>query len=61
MKKQHKNTDKIKEQSKEKKTTPNQNVIEINNNAYCNNDNNSNDELSDFDIALKKIIEFNNN
>ena len=42
MKKQHKNTDKIKEQSKEKKTTPNQNVIEINNNAYCNNDNNSN-------------------
>lgn len=53
MKKQHKNTDKKIEQSKEKKTTPNQNVIEINNNTYYNNDNN---DLSDFDMALKKII-----
>ena len=43
MKKQHKNTYKIKEQSKEKKTTPNQNVIEIKNKAYCYNDNNIND------------------
>lgn len=59
MGKQRKNTDKIKEQSKGKKTTPNQVVIEtnVNNNTYCNNDNN---ELSDFDIALKKIIEYKN-
>ena len=57
MKKQHKNIDKTKEQSKEKKTTPNHNVNEINNNnkTYCKNDNN---EFSDFDIALKKIIEY---
>lgn len=55
MKKQHKNIDKTKEQSKEKKTTQIQNVNEINNNnnAYYDNDNN---ELSDFDVALKKII-----
>ena len=51
MGKQRKNTDKIKEQSKEEKTTPNQNVNEINNNnkkTYCKNNNN---ELSNFDMA----------
>ena len=59
MGKQRKNTDKIKEQSKGKKTTSKQNIVKINinNNTYYNNDNN---ELSDFDIALKKIIEYKN-
>ena len=59
MGKQSKNTDKIKEQSKGKKTTSKQNIVKINinNNTYYNNDNN---ELSDFDIALKKIIEYKN-
>lgn len=59
MGKQRKNTDKIKEQSKGKKATSKQNIVKINinNNTYYNNDNN---ELSDFDIALKKIIEYKN-
>lgn len=61
MKKQHKNTDKMKKLSKEKKTTQKQNDIDINisNNTYYDNDNDNN-ELSDFDIALKKIIEYKN-
>lgn len=55
MGKQRKNTDKTKELSKEKRvgTKQNSDVNRINDNICYDNDNN---ELSDFDIVLKKII-----